>query len=63
MRYRFVKDDDGHLYLIPAELTKRFFLTQYELDDEFTTFNNEFYEYCVGGSINNWTFENPKEEK
>lgn len=61
-RFRFVKDDDGHLYLIPTELTKRFFFTQYDIDDEFVTFNNEFYEYCVGGSISNWTFENPKEE-
>ena len=60
-RYRFMTDDDGHLYIIPAEKTERFIETLYNMSDDYVTFNNEFEEYYVGMSYTSFTFENPKE--
>lgn len=61
-RFRFVSDDDGHNYLIPAELDIKFdeMLEDGE-DDYYAEFNNTFSKYRCD-SVSNWTFENPKEE-
>ena len=65
-RYRFVKDDDGHNYLIPVDLTEDFYddLVQcltVEGGLSYCKFNNTFDQYRCD-SISNFTFENPLED-
>lgn len=61
-RWKFAKDDDGHLYLIPAELAERFYECLYDIDDDAITFNNEFEQYYTGTGTSSFTFTDPKEE-
>lgn len=62
MRFRFMNDDDGHWYLIPAGEEKQFekwlkagpYWENYNIDDK-------DYEGCrIGGSPSDWTFEEPR---
>lgn len=61
MRYCFKRDDDGHNYLIPVEMSGDFEndLLFGELD-YYAEFNNKYEEYLIN-SFTDWTFENPKE--
>ena len=59
MRYRFVKDDDGHNYIIPAHMYSMF--VELQTEDYIVEFNYHF-ENSRCDSVSNWTFENPKEE-
>jgi hypothetical protein len=59
MKYRFVKDDDGHSYLIPAELTQEFYRELFrDIFDVAYKFDVMFDKYRCD-SITNYTFENP----
>lgn len=69
-RFRFVKDDDGHDYLIPAELENQFNEWVAESDpwrepqDEEDVYDGpSFDEYRTDMSPNNYTFTDPKEDK
>lgn len=63
-RFRFVKDDDGHDYLIPAELEKEFELWLIAVEDWDDTWNGpDFDQYRTSMSPNNYTFTDPKEDK
>lgn len=48
-----VKDNDGHWYVIPAEMKDQF---SAELEkgeeDEYETFNEKFGDYSTGGDLN-----------
>lgn len=57
-KYRFVKDDDGHNYLIPAELTQEFYDELCTEDENEFSFLLMFDKYRCD-SISNYTFENP----
>lgn len=61
-RFRFMKDDDGHVYLIPAELKELFMALE---DIGYTTnaynkFIDTFDQYRVGESISGFTFTDPR---
>lgn len=58
-RYRFMRDYENHNYLIPEELTLRFF-EELEKDWEDSEFDVLFDQYRID-SISDFTFENPKE--
>jgi hypothetical protein len=62
-RWRFASDNDGHHYCIPADMGKRFdeLLAKGD-EDEFEAFNDEFEEYRASGSVELFTFTDPKED-
>ena len=61
-RWRFVKDDDGHNYLIPAEKVKLFYdslsLDTSGLVDSCFHF---LFDECRVDGVGSYTFENPRE--
>lgn len=60
MRYKFARDNDGHWFLIPAELSTEFYKLLHEGEDDlWAEFSNKFEEYYCD-SPTNYTFENPK---
>lgn len=61
-RYCFVRDDDGHNYLINARDKQRFYDLCYgdNGDDGYALFNEEFAHCCID-AMTNWTFTDPKE--
>jgi hypothetical protein len=60
VRYRFIKDDDCHWYLIPASMSTVFnqMLSNGE-SDCYAMFNNTFDEYRCD-SPSNFTFTDPR---
>jgi hypothetical protein len=56
-RWRFVKDDDGHNYLIDAEKAGQFFRLLSEDECEF----NLIFDECRIDGVGSYTFENPRE--
>jgi hypothetical protein len=60
-KYRFVKDDDGHNYLIPDDLTETFYYELCKDMYEDYRFDIMFDEYRCD-SISKYTFENPLED-
>lgn len=56
-RWRFVKDDDGHNYLIAAEKVGQFFKLLSEDESEFSLIFDE----CRIDGVGSYTFENPRE--
>lgn len=63
-RFRFMEDDDGHLYLIPEELRELFITLE---DVGYTTgahnkFIDTFDQYRRGYSVSAFTFTNPRVE-
>lgn len=57
-RYRFVSDDDGHWYIIPAHKNKEFEAIVYS--DNFEGFPDWVRE--LGRHISRFSFENPLED-
>lgn len=48
-----VKDDDGHWYVIPAEMENEFFeLLVSDMENEYEKFNQVFGAYATGGDLN-----------
>jgi len=64
MRYRFMQDDDGHVYLIPAELREEFMRLEEEgyVDGNFQPFIDKFDQYRKGYSISAYSFTDPQED-
>jgi hypothetical protein len=66
-RWRFVSDDDGHDYLIPAELEKQFnhwVDSADPFDEDAAEYDGpDFNEFRTGMSPNSYTFTDPKEDK
>jgi len=58
MRYRFVRDDDGHNYLIPSNEKNQFDRWVYDQSWD----GKEFDDYRING-VSQWTFENPLEDE
>lgn len=70
-RWRFLKDDDCHWYLIPDHMYEYWELFEppvYDDSDEdrqnlaLDVFCNTFDRYRIGGGTSSWTFENPQED-
>lgn len=60
-KYRFVKDDDCHWYLIPYELYGSFvFLLRTGEKDCWAEFNNRFEEFRCDSPCH-YVFESPKD--
>ncbi|MNR05009.1 hypothetical protein D3C85_1210110 [compost metagenome] len=60
MKYRFVVDDDGHNYLIPADIASKFYAElEKEWCDPECKFEELFNQYRCN-SVSNFTFENPE---
>ena len=60
-RFCFLKDDDGHNYLVPVRLHKRFDeALEHGEEDCGVAFCNEFSKYEVGRSISSYSFISPK---
>lgn len=61
-RWRFVKDDDGHTYLIPADKRKAFDLWV-EASPYWDGYEGEDFQGDeTGTSSSNYTFTDPKED-
>lgn len=60
-RYCFKRDDDGHNYMIPVEMSELFDKTLDDWEDDYVEFNNNFDSLRID-ALTNWTFENPKED-
>lgn len=59
-RWKFMKDDDCHWYLIPCNLESSFIqLLLNGENDYYCTFNNTFEQYRCDSPLN-YTFENVK---
>lgn len=61
IRYCFARDNDSHLYLIPASL-KDEFTTKMELayeTDDFDEFEEQFKPYRKGSDFTNFSFTDP----
>lgn len=63
-RYSFLKDNDGHLYLVPVELKQEFnnLLKKAEKNDDHDEFNDKFEKCRCGSHLSTYTFTNPTEE-
>lgn len=63
-RYRFVRDEDGHNYLIRADKLEQFHKwVEATCNEEYDTYDGEdFSGNMVGGSVTQYTFENPVPE-
>ena len=75
-RQRFVKDDDGHTYLIPAEKRGAFdawlehetkLWGETHTDEEFEAVKTEyagedFNDYRIDGGATSYSFENPRRD-
>jgi hypothetical protein len=65
MRQKFVKDDDGHWYLINAEDEEEFRRWVEHIEKEMSVADcprwtgRGFDLYCIAGGPNRWTFEKP----
>ena len=63
-RWRFVKDDDGHDYLIHAEDLSLFESMLADKSDEYNDkFSERFGEFSTGGWIGSYTFLDPREDE
>lgn len=62
MRQKFVKDDDGHWYLINAEDEAEFqrWVTAAFFSEPWT--GRDFDPYRIPGSPSQWTFEKPQRD-
>lgn len=58
-KYCFVTDDDGHSYLIPVAMRSQLIEWLYREDSKPI---DKFDEYLVSGSLEGWTFENPRQD-
>lgn len=59
-RWRFVKDDDGHCYLIPADKWDDFEKWM-EAGPYWEDYHGEYFgDYSIGSSPSNYTFTDPK---
>ena len=61
-RYRFVSDDDGHTYLIPATEKVDFF-RWLERSVYWDNYRGKAYDDCRIDSSSFWTFIDPQEDK
>lgn len=60
MRYKFIRDDDCHWFLIPVELEPLFVqLLENGEADWWAEFSNKFEEYCCDSPCN-YTFTDPQ---
>ena len=61
-RFCFMRDDDGHVYLIPAHLKEKFMRIEEDayLQRDFTKFIDQFNQYRVGWSESAYSFTDPK---
>lgn len=58
MRYKFLKDDDGHWFIVPVDLVPKFNqMLEDGAEDHWCEFNNTFGEYWADHP-SNYTFEN-----
>ena len=63
-RFRFMEDDDGHVYLIPAELREKFLEMEEDgyTTGDFNKFIDTFDQYRKGYSISVYSFTDPQED-
>lgn len=61
-RYRFKTDDDGHWYIIPANLEEKFCKLCYDTDDDYIAFNDKFGHMMIGCHPSCYTFTDPVED-
>lgn len=62
MRQRFVKDNDGHNYLIPADKLGEFYRFVEWSEREGPAWNGTDFDDCRIDGVSRWTFENAKED-
>lgn len=64
-RFRFVEDEDGHTYMIPADMEEQFHkwvqIMPGDLDEEGYV-GQDFEEYSIGGAASQYTFTDPRED-
>lgn len=67
-RFRFMTDDDGHVYLIPADMREKFLEME---EDVYLTvldqggvekFIETFDQYRVGSSVSAYSFTDPQND-
>lgn len=61
IRYRFVRDDDGHNYLIPAEDTQEFKLWL-KAGPYWDNYKGKEFNNNMINSEHHWTFIDPQED-
>lgn len=59
-RYRLLRDDDGHWYVVPAELEPIFDKWVEDTSNDLDWTGENFEKYSLGGDLSNVTFIDPK---
>jgi hypothetical protein len=62
-RYRFVSDDDGHNYIIPAGMQKQFDRWLESCQDDAPPYSGFTFDENRIDSPSNYTFTSPKEDE
>lgn len=61
VRYRFMKDNDGHDYLVPADKWQEFFAWVEAVEKDSRLYDGEdFDKYRIGCNPGFYTFTDPK---
>jgi hypothetical protein len=60
MKYSFMSDDDGHLFIVPIEKKKEFreLMNKSYEEDDFIEFENKFKDMRATYGISRYCFEN-----